>query len=514
MGAFWPVGRLFLDFFGLREGFAANKGGLFLSAGFGIITLYIQNRYSRRRSDGKKKEGDTMSQRRGRNKPSRLMEPVFQFSFIVLALFAVLTAVVGQYPLAVAEGVALVIGYLAIRRNHRERRRAIGKMMDAMAGNMDVAAKDSMVNSPLPMVIFRPETEEIIWTNDRFLRLAGAGEHLFDTKLEGVVEDFSTRWLMEGKTVCPQETHMGGRRFQVYGYLVRTDDQNHSSGYLATTYWVDITDLAAARDAYVKSRPVVALLVLDNYEEVLKNASDTARSAVLSAVDQRLSAWTGRSGGLFCKIDRDKYLFVFEEENLKGYVDEKFSILETIREVQSPDGGQVTLSVGIGRDADDLAELYRLAALSIEMALSRGGDQAVIRNKTSFEFYGGHSKELEKRTKVKSRVMANALSALIADSSSVMVMGHKMPDLDCIGAAAGVCAMARKLGVPAYVIREQGSNYPGREMVEKLQGSEYYKDRFLSAQDALVMADSKALLVSTTTTGMWSIMHMSREFRM
>ena len=439
-----------------------------------------------------------MDGRRRKSKVSRRMEPVFQLSFVIFALFAVLTAVAGQYYLAAAEGVALIIGYLAFRRNHVERRRAIGKMMDAMAGNMDVAAKDTMINSPLPMVIFRPETEEIIWTNDRFLHMTGAGDHLYDTKLEGVVENFSTRWLMEGKTVCPQEVTMGERRFQVFGYLVRTDEQSHS-GFLATTYWVDITDLAAARDAYVKSRPVVALLVLDNYEEVLKSASDTVRSAMLSSVDQRLSAWTEQSGGLFCRIDRDRYLFIFEEENLQSYIDEKFSILDSIREVQSPEGSPVTLSVGIGRDGESLQELYRLASLSIEMALSRGGDQAVIRNKVSFEFYGGHSKELEKRTKVKSRVMANALGALISDSSVVFVMGHRVPDLDSVGAAAGVCAMARKLGVAAYVIREPGSGYPGRVMVDRLQGSDYYKNRFLPAQDALVMADSKALLVVVDT---------------
>ena len=132
------------------------------------------------------------------------------------------------------------------------------------------------------------------------------------------------------------------------------------------------------------------------------------------------------------------------------------------------------------------------------MALSRGGDQAVVKNKFNFEFYGGRSKEMEKRTKVKSRVMANALGELIADSSYVFVMGHKFPDLDCIGACAGVCAIARKRGVQARIIREPGNN-PAADMVGKLSQTPEYKETFLSAQDAIILADPRTLLVVVDT---------------
>ena len=169
-----------------------------------------------------------------------------------------------------------------------------------------------------------------------------------------------------------------------------------------------------------------------------------------------------------------------------------------MREVVSPSGIQATLSIGIGKDADTLAELFQYAALSVEMALSRGGDQAVIKNKFNFEFYGGRTKELEKRTKVKSRVMANALGELMADASRVFVMGHKYPDMDCIGAAAGVCAMARKKGAPVHIIKEAGQN-PASEMSERLGGLGEYKDVFLSQQDAILLADANCLLVVVDT---------------
>ncbi len=456
---------------------------LFLGGNFGIISLSIPFWEV------------SVPVKKNRN---RVLEPGFQISFVFLALFAVVTALQREYALAVAEALVALLCYLAFRRDAQRRKKAIVKFMNALNGDMDVAAKDAMVNSPMPMVIFRPESGEIIWTNDRFLHLAGEKDHLFDTKLEGLVEGFSTRWLMEGKSVCPEEARLGRRRFQVFGHLVRTDEAGQSSGFLATTYWVDITDLSQARDAYLATRPVVALLVLDNYEEVLKTVSDSERSALLSEINQRLAAWTEPCGGLFCGIDRDRYLFVFEERYLQGFIDEKFSIIDSIREVKAAEGSPVTLSIGIGREGEGFQELYRYASLSVEMALSRGGDQAVVRNKVGFEFYGGVAKELERRTKVRSRVMANALKSLIADSTAVIVMGHRAPDMDAVGACAGVCAVCRKLGVSAYIVKDPGDP-PGKVMADRLLAHEQYKNRFITPQDALVSANASTLLVVVDT---------------
>ena len=140
---------------------------------------------------------------------------------------------------------------------------------------MDTATKDTMVNAPLPMVIFRPESDEVIWTNDRFLQISGAREHMFDLKLTDAVPDFSSRWLMEGKTECPTEVRIDKRRFLVFGHLVRTEDRGGRS-YLATTYWVDVTDLANLRDEYYAGRPVVAISTLDNSEQLRKGQREIA----------------------------------------------------------------------------------------------------------------------------------------------------------------------------------------------------------------------------------------------
>ena len=431
-----------------------------------------------------------------KKKLSRLLEPGFQLYFVCLAVFALASAM-RDPALGITEGVVILILYFYFRRTNALRQKEILKYIDNITCNVDVATKDTMINAPLPMVIFRPENDEVIWSNDRFLQLTGEREHLFDTKLSAAVPGFSSRWLMEGKTECPSEVDLAGRRFLVFGHLVRTDEKGAHS-FLATTYWVDVTDYSAVREEFYDSRPVCAILTLDNYEELMKGVPDNTKSAILSSIDEKLNEWTTPTGGLFCKYDRDRYLFFFEERYLKELQDGKFSVLDAVRSVLNPRDMPATLSIGIGRDADSMQELFQYAALSVEMALSRGGDQVVIKNKFNFEFYGGRSKELEKRTKVKSRVMSNALGELIADASYVFVMGHKFPDLDCIGAAAGVCAIARKKGTPVFVVRDPNPN-PGNDMVVRLAELPEYRDVFISPQDAMIRVDSQSLLVVVDT---------------
>ena len=417
--------------------------------------------------------------------------------FIVMVIFAAAAAVLGEFVLAAVELAATVGLYLYFHQSNARRRKEILKYIDSVSYNVDAATKDTMLNAPLPMVIFRPDSDEVIWSNDRFLRLTGEREHLFDTKLSVLVPGFSARWLLEGKSECPEEVTLGDRRYMVFGHLVHTGNQD-GQGFLATTYWIDVTEFSNLRHIYADSRPVVALLLLDNYDEVLKNVAENTRSAILSEISQKLGEMAEQTNGLFAQLDRDRYLLIFEARHLPKLQEEKFPILDAVHNIRNPGGITATLSIGIGKDAENFQELFQYASLSAEMALSRGGDQAVIKNRFTFEFYGGRTKELEKRTKVKSRVMANALGELVADASKVFIMGHKYADLDCIGAAAGVFAVARKRGTPAYIIREPNPA-PADDMRDRLAALPEYAGCFISPQDALLAADSSSLLVVVDT---------------
>ena len=436
-------------------------------------------------------------------KLNRLLAPRIWLYFAVMLAFAGATALVGHGTSQTVEalGVAelavvavLALGYLASAfRRRREADQYLRELMDSM----DQATQASTLNCPLPLVMFRPDTDEVVWSNELFLRLTGDRERMFDTRLSDLAPAFDSRWLLEGKNQCPAEVDLGGRRYQVFGDMGRTG-AGGEEGLLATTYWLDVTELADTRDIYKATKPVLAVLLLDNYEDAIKSQDESVRTAMLSEAVKRLTAWAQRSHGAFLRLERDRFLLLFEEQYLADYKEEKFSLLDSVREVVNPAGIPVTVSIGIGVDGDTFDELYRFANLSVEMSLSRGGDQAVVKNRFTFEFFGGRSKETERRTKVKSRVMASAMGALAADASCVMVMGHKTPDFDAVGAAVGVCAIARMKGVPYYIIRDAVST-PADELYERVSRMPQYQGVLLDSQEAMLRADSRSLLVVVDT---------------
>ena len=251
------------------------------------------------------------------------------------------------------------------------------------------------------------------------------------------------------------------------------------------------------REVYTATRPVLAILMLDNYEDLMKACADTQRSAVLAQIDEKLDQWASGADGLLLKTERDHYLFIFEECHYDHFVEEKFSILDAIRDIKVGDTNP-TLSIGIGKDADTMAELYKNARLSLEMALSRGGDQAVVRGKVDFQFYGGRSKSAEKRTKVKSRVMARALGELMADAAEIYIMGHSFADMDAVGASTGLCCIARKYGKRAQIVIDQERNAAG-QVLAKFRDLPEYEGVFTSGSDAFLKMRPGALVIVVDT---------------
>ena len=427
-------------------------------------------------------------------KLSRLIEPNLQPYFLCLALFIAVTASIQPW-LAAVEAAALVLLYIFHLRQSRKRRRIVMQYVETITGGMDSISKNSMLNTPLPVVVFHAETGEILWANDGFVELAGSQEEILDLRIGDLAPDFDYHRFLEGAKECEDAT-VGGRSCRVYGAASRMDGE--SQGQIITAYFADVTGSRRLAELYAESRPVVSILVLDNYEEVLKAGGDASKSAVVARIDEALNTWVTGSGGLLRKYDRDRYLFVCEERWFQKIIDEKFSILETIHQVVSEGGVNATLSIGAGRDCDSFEDAFNWAGKSIEMALSRGGDQAVVKDRLDFQFYGGRAKSAEKRTKVKSRVMAKALGDLIADAGQVYVMGHEYADFDAVGAAAGICCIARKRGKKAQIVIDlEGNN--ARPLVRKLRGMEAYEGVFVSGQDAFIHAQPGALLVVVDT---------------
>lgn len=425
---------------------------------------------------------------------ARLLRTNITIFSLCLVLFA-LAAIPFDVRLAIGEGVAAVAFFLLGRRRSKATQQSLRQYIQRFYGGMDSARSSNMLFTPLPMMVFDLATEDILWSSESFLQLTEQREGIFDAHLETVFPNISFHWLLEGKTEAPETVVWNHRTYRVFGGVSHPEGGRSA---LATTYWMDVTDTEEMRRTLELTRPVVAILMVDNYEDLMKATPEGKRSAVRAMLEEKLSQWSAGSEGMMLRYDRDRYLFVFEEKSFSDFAAKRFDVLDAVREVVAGEGVAATLSIGVGRDADSFEALFKNASVALEMALSRSGDQAVVKDKLNFEFYGGRSKATEKRTKVKSRVMANALAELIDEAKQVYVMGHSYADMDALGAAAGVCAIVRKRGKKCRIVIDTENN-AAHPMLRRLQALPEYQGAFLSGDDAFLRVQPETLLVVVDT---------------
>ena len=426
-------------------------------------------------------------------KLKRLFWPGLWVYFLFLAGFTAAAVLTRNYILAAVEGgltLALLTYYIFCRNYHRKEIQEYVKT----AFSSDCQA-DSTV-TPFPMVLVRMGDGCILWANDRFCAITGYQDRYLPQPFSAHVPHFNIDWLTSGKTESPYDITLSGRRYRVHGSLIRADDPDNTA--MGMLYFCDLSELYQVRDEYIRSRPVVSIILIDNYEELTKNLTEGAISSLNARLNDAITKWTEDYHGLLRKLERNRFLFVFEKRDLNRAIQGKFSLLEDIHEIQSPSGLEASVSIGLGVDGVNFEEGYNFAALSIEMALSRGGDQAVIKDRFNFNFYGGRNKEADHRSKVRSRVTANSLMELIGQSSQVFIMGHKNADLDSLGAAMGISCMCRKKGKKAYIVLDQERNMAEKLLAEILEVPEY-KDVFISGQEALLRCDNHSTLVVVDT---------------
>lgn len=430
-------------------------------------------------------------------KLAHLLEPSMALYFIVLVALAAVAALLEQYYLAGVEISLTIILFIYFRYTSASRKKAILNYIQNTADTVDTASNGTL-DMPLPMALLNISSGEIVWGNSLFSQITGSHDSLFSQKISDLFPSLSLLWLIDGKPEAPEELLFNGRRYRVMGNLIHASDSGNNPALLGSIYLLDLTDLFRLRDEYIASRPIVAVILVDNYDELTNNLPDNIVSTLIASIDTRLNEWTEGRGGILRRVERNRYFYIFEDRYLSDMMAQKFSILESIRSVTTPSGVSATLSIGIGKDGASFQENYEYAALSIETALARGGDQAVIKDRYNFSFFGGRSKEAERQTRVRSRVVANSLTELISKSSSIFIMGHKNADLDAIGAAVGVQCICRKQGKHANIVVDLEHNM-AMSLIEKLQQVPEYEDCFISGQEALLRADSDSLLVVVDT---------------
>ena len=428
-----------------------------------------------------------------RKKLGKIIQPGMGEYFVVMLCFCLAALMMNQLVLAAVEAAVtllLFVSYMILRKVRHE------QILDYVKSASNTLESVSKGESPFPTVIARLGDGGIIWTNQRFVQITGFSDSMVEQTLGDILPDMPIDWLAAGKNEAPHDVTIQGRRFRVYGTTVKSEDPLGT--LLGVFYFTDLTMLYQIKDEYVRSRPIVSIILIDNYEELTKNLSEGAISAMNAKLNDTITAWTDEYHGLLRKLERNRFLFVFEKKDLSRAVEDKFSLLENIRQITSPSGVPASLSIGLGVDAATFEEGYNFAALSIEMALSRGGDQAVIKDRFNFTFYGGRSSEVGYGSQVRSRVTANSLMELIGQSSHVFIMGHKNADMDSVGAAMGIACLCRKKGKKVNIVIDLENN-ASQKLLEEIRQVPEYKDAFITGQDALLQCDNRSTLIVVDT---------------
>lgn len=426
-------------------------------------------------------------------KLDKLLRPGMGMYFVVMGAFCALALARGYFLLAAVESVATLLVVMVHLASRRRRDRKLQQYVESMTNTMEFSAQGE---SPLPTVVIRLGDGEIVWANRHFSDFTGYADSMLEQSLSEFFPNFDTGWLTSGKNESPKDAGFDGRRYRVYGTVIRAEDSIGT--LLGVLYFSDLTELYQVRDEYIRSRPVTWIILIDNYEELTKNLSESAISALNAKLGDAISDWTEGYHGLLRKLERNRYLFICEKRDHQRAVEDKFSLLEKIHDTVSPNGIPASISIGIGLDAESIAESYSFAALGIEMAVSRGGNQAVVKDRFNFSFYGGKGREAENGSKIRSRVVADSLVSLIDQSDRVFIMGHRNADLDVIGSASGICCLCRKRGRKANIVVDPDQN-AAKKLIAEIQEDPNYKDVFLSGQDAMVLADNHSILVVVDT---------------
>ena len=426
-------------------------------------------------------------------KLGRLLEPGLDMFFIVMLLFAFAALVTGSGNLALTELIATGVLFAYYQYSKLKRRRELEAFIQSTTntlGNTDGG------RTPFPMALVRIADGALIWANNPFVELSGFRERMHEQKITDLMPEFKMDWLLSGKMEYPTDVRVNDRRYRIYGSAIRADDPNGTM--LAALYFSDLTDLYQIRDEYIRSRPVVSIILIDNYEELTKNLTESATSNLNASLNEAITAWAEDYHGLLRRMERNRYLLILEKRDLQDAIAGKFSILEQMHAVTNPAGIPASISFGLGVDGATFEESYEFAALAIEMSLSRGGDQAVVKDRLNFNFYGGRNKEVEHHTKVRSRVTANSLMELIATAGDVYIMGHKNADLDAVGAALGVSCLCRKQGKPAWIVVDPENN-AAEKLIEEIQAVPEYDGLLISGQDALLRCNRDSILIVVDT---------------
>ena len=392
---------------------------------------------------------------------------------------------------------ALILGYTYFANN--KRKSEISETLQDLTLTVDSAAKTSLINSPFPLIILETDGN-VVWKSSRF------ATEFEDIDINTFVNDLVYD-LKEEKKKKKDKTdksilrniQVNKRQYRMVGKFVNSKhySKNEKDEYMAIIYFIDETENIKLQKEYNDSKSCVGIIMIDNYEENMQMLESEEKAQYVAEIDKVIYEWTNETNGILIKSDRDRYIYIFEQRYLEKIKEDKFSLLDKIKELDPKQKVQFTLSIAISNEGEVDKDKFKSAQTAMDIVLGRGGDQAVVRQNDIYKFFGGRAQEVEKRTKVKARVVAHALENLIKESSKVMVMGHMNPDIDAMGSAIGIYRLAKSLDKNAYIIASNTAAL--QNFRESLTEEPEYEDVIISKEVAEENIDDDTLLVVVDT---------------
>ncbi len=407
----------------------------------------------------------------------------------ILLLFAVACVALVRYSVVLgivflSVWAACVVAVLLV---FVRQRKWLLRLLTRFCESLDPRLQQSLATHPMPVLAISGNGD-ILYHNDRFLRDVINGDEVIGLSVTSVFPSLSMKDIRSKSCV---DTRSASASFTVY---VNSGIANDSDTYVL--YFCEDTELKQIAAEYTASRPVALLICIDNLEEAARNLREGERTRIAGQIETMLDDWISKPGGVLRKFGNDRFMAITESRCLNDMTKERFSILDSIRTTFADIKPGITVSIGVGQGRT-MGDCERMARQALDMALARGGDQAAIKTANGYDFYGGRSRGVERRTKVRTRVMANALRDLIVGSDRVLVMGHRLSDLDSLGSAVALTTAARRLGVEAFSVVRGATTMAG-ELIRRYEDAGQ-SDVFAEPEDVIDHITDHTLLIITDT---------------
>lgn len=437
-----------------------------------------------------------MSENNSRKVFDSLVSKTKIYLVIILILFILISVF---RPILIIPSIILYISILCYTYFANNKRKSeISEQLQDLTLTVDSAAKSSLINSPFPLVILETNGN-IVWKSSKFVtEFADIDmDNYIDDLIIDIKDEIEKSDNKKRKSVIRQ-IQIGKKTYTVQGEFAKSKkyERKKSPEYMMILYFIDETEKVKLKQENEDKKICVGIIMIDNYEEVTQRVDAEQKTQLMAKVESTIYDWVNETNGILVKADRDTYVYVFEQKNLEKIKEEKFAILDSIKNLVRKDKIQLTLSIAISNEGDTERDVYKSASAAMDVILGRGGDQAVIRQNGKYLFFGGKVEEVEKRTKVKARIVAHALEELIKENDKIMIMGHTNPDIDAIGSALGIYRIAKTLEKEAKIVANVET--PSiKDLYESIK--DQYQEVFISSETALAQVDSGTLIIVVDT---------------